>query len=113
MIRRSQAPSPSGGSVKAVVALLMLIPVLGFGAFAYLRSAENEQIRAENERKLQEQAAVEAALTSIPDASIDPFQGLDFSGFPRPPAPVDPRGLALRASRARFGCARTRAGPAR
>ena len=44
----------------------MLIPVLGFGAFAYLRSAENEQIRAENERKLQEQAAVEAALTSIP-----------------------------------------------
>lgn len=67
-----------------MLALVMLTPVLGLGVFAYLRSTENQRIRAENEAKLSQQAAVDAALNSAPDATLDPFAGLDFSGVPSP-----------------------------
>ncbi len=84
MARRSQSQSSFGGSVKLLLALVILTPALGIGVLAYLRSTENRQIRAENELKLSEQAAVEAALNSAPDASLDPFAGLEFSGVPLP-----------------------------
>ena len=69
----------SGLGAVGVLALLILIGSIAAGGwFAYQRTAENQRIRAQNELVRAQQAEFDAQLASGPDASINPFDGIDL-----------------------------------